>query len=225
MAKINLKQALASELSGLDSTDDRQLLRKLGMACMLLGQGASKQDLPTDFHERVGQIIDLASGTLVADVKVRESTLQHDPDPSSCTPRQTYCLTRQSVGSQRGLCRPCAVAMFVRGQQKLYAAYVTPEQLAATLQKNALALLTAIFTNVDEGMSYADGKSTVRCTWNASGQALPCGHAHQRLSLVRTAYDAASCDHAYVLKTACGVRPRLWQHPSFASSAHAWCAT
>ena len=122
MAKVNLKQALASELSGLDSTDDKQVLRKLGMACMLLGQGASKQDLPTDFHERVGQIIDIASGTLVADVKVRESTLQHEPGPDSCTPRQTCCLTRRSSGVQRELCRPYAFAMLCMGSRSCHAA-------------------------------------------------------------------------------------------------------
>lgn len=70
MAQMNLKEALAKELGGIDGDKSADVSRSLAMSCMLLGQGASNGHLPDDFAARVTQVVSL-TGSEVPEVRVR----------------------------------------------------------------------------------------------------------------------------------------------------------
>jgi hypothetical protein len=74
MARVNLKEALAKELGGIDGDNFDVVSRSLAMSCMLLGQGASKGHLPNDFVARVSQVVSL-TGSDVPEVRVQATDI------------------------------------------------------------------------------------------------------------------------------------------------------
>ena len=79
--KLDLKNALSDELQGLDATDDVDVARALGTACMLLGGGANKQQMPSKFPTQMQQVV-LATQSEQPEVRVRhcckkQFALQH----------------------------------------------------------------------------------------------------------------------------------------------------
>ena len=80
MDNIDVKAAVTEAFKAID-TDEAERPRALAMACMFLGQGANKSQLPDDFDARVKQVVELTSSDMF-EVKVCAGVV-----PSSCLAR------------------------------------------------------------------------------------------------------------------------------------------
>jgi hypothetical protein len=91
-----LKDELDDKLKDLDSQDPSAVARAIGLSCMLLGQGAKREQLPDDFRERVQQLAELTDSSTF-EVRVRSKKRCSD----ACLQVCAHVATRRPIDSCR----------------------------------------------------------------------------------------------------------------------------